>query len=78
MSDIDETTKSTCPICEENQMVEHCESITCLWMKCRNDACQAVLDLRMAIGIKRNPERPEKRVRLVLSDDGEWRERIEG
>jgi hypothetical protein len=78
MSNVDDTEKTTCPICEEQEMVEHCESITCLWTKCRNSACQAVLDLGQAIGYKHNPKTPEKRTRLVLSDEGEWRERIEG
>lgn len=76
MSSTDDKTKSTCPICGENALVEHCESITCLWLKCRNIECQASLDISLAIGHKRGDA--GRRIRLVLTDDGEWRERIEG
>lgn len=68
--------KQTCPICEHNTMLDHCESITCLWLKCKNPECMAVLDLKLFIGHKVDPARADRRTRLVLTDEGEWREHI--
>ena len=43
---------SICPLCNTRNLVAHCgdEHQTCTWHKCRNDECDAILDLAMRRG----------------------------
>lgn len=43
-------------MCHSQTLVVHCERTDCRWHKCRNQGCDAQLDLRLGRGHRRRPD----------------------
>lgn len=45
-----------CPICTAALIATHCPSPTCSWVRCKNQPCGAVLDLKHRRGYRSTPQ----------------------
>jgi hypothetical protein len=64
MPEQDATTTWSCPACGTRSLVDHCQSPTCTWHRCRNTGCDLVADFKTGRG-HRLPLVANKRTRWV-------------